>query len=160
MTSLSHGDWRPPTDADSHRPRTLLRAVVLHLQATRTSSSKPSGTCARSAASSGRLVSAAIPNAPRCAGRWPAGWRTSTARSRVATSARSRSTIAACSRARWRPDAAWRAACTGLQIDECSSVRRVAVVRPNSEVGPTMATVHLHRDDVPDTLALLNALLG
>ena len=23
-----------------------------------------------------------------------------------------------------------------------------------------MATVHLHRDDVPDTLALLNALLG
>ncbi len=47
-----------------------------------------------------------------------------------------------------------------LADDVCISVRRVAVVRPNPEVGPTMAAVHLHHDDVPDTLALLGALLG
>ncbi len=32
MTSLSRGDWRPPTDADWHRLRTLLRDVILHLK--------------------------------------------------------------------------------------------------------------------------------
>lgn len=31
---------------------------------------------------------------------------------------------------------------------------------PLEEIEPTMAAVHLHHDDVPDTFALLNALLG
>jgi hypothetical protein len=32
MTNPSRGDWRPPTDGDWRRLRTLLRDVMIHLQ--------------------------------------------------------------------------------------------------------------------------------